>query len=140
MNGKKSINMGIGKIFDYAFYRMTKAYKKWDGYRGTTAIFGVSLIQAMFIIDIALVVSLESFSKSERLSFSPYDKIFIVILMGILVLLNFKKYRYKYYSLDEKWKNETKSQKITYGILVILLILIPVIFPIILVNLKDYSL
>jgi len=76
---------------------------------------------------------------SERLSFSPYDKIFILILLGAIALLNFKKYRGKYYSLDERWKNETKRQRITHGILVILLILIPVIFPIILVNLKDYT-
>lgn len=129
----------INKIFDYAFYRMTKAYKKWDGYRGTTAIFGVSLIQSMLVIDIVLVIFLESFSKAERLSFSPYDKILIVIIMGTIAILNFKKYKGKYYSLDEKWKTETKKEKLIHGFLIILLIVIPIIFPILLVSLKDYT-
>lgn len=129
----------LSKIFDYAFYRMTKAYKKWDGYRGTTAIFGVSLIQSMLIIDAVLIIFLESFNKAERLSFSPYDKIFIVIIMSTIMILNFKKYKGKYYFLDEKWKTETRTEKLTHGFLIILLIVIPLIFPIILVCLKDYT-
>lgn len=129
----------IMKIFDYAFYRMTKAYKKWDGYRGTTAIFGVSLIQVMIILDIILVVILENFSKTTRLSFNPYDKIIILLMMLIIVLINFNRYKGKYFALDERWNDETKNQKILHGILVILLILIPLIFPVVFLNLNDYN-
>ena len=128
----------ILNIFDYTFYRVAKAYKKWDGFEGITAIFAVSLSQSMIIIDIILFVILETLSKSERLDLNPYDKIILVTIMLAILVLNFIRYKGKFIVFDERWKNELRNQRIYKGILVIFLILFPVIFPILLTSLRDY--
>jgi hypothetical protein len=126
-------------IFDYTFYRVAKAYKKWDGFEGITAIFAVSLSQSMILLDIILFIILETLNKSERLDLKPYDKISTVTIMLVIFILNFIRYKGKFSVFDERWKNELRNKKIINGIFVILLILGPIVFPMLLLNLKDYT-
>ena len=125
--------------FDYAFYKMVKVYKRWDGYDGDTAKWGLVLIQMMVILDILSIPYLELFNKAERQAFNKYGVIIIIVLGIGLYIINSIRYKGRYYSLDEKWKNETRKQKIIRGILVVLMMLIPLLFPALILNLKDYT-
>jgi len=126
-------------VFDYAFYKIVKVYKRWDGYDGDTAKWGLVLVQMMVILDILGIPYLEFFNKAERQAFNKYGVIIIIVLVIGLYIFNSNRYKGKYFSLDEKWKNETKKQKIVRGLLVILMMLIPLLFPALILNLKDYT-
>ena len=125
--------------FDYAFYKMVKVYKRWDGYDGDTAKWGLVLVQIMVILDVLSIPYLELFNKAERQAFNKYGVIIIFVLGIGLYIINSIRYKGRYFSLDEKWKNETRKQKIIRGVLIVLMMLIPLLFPALVLNLKDYT-
>jgi membrane protein YdbS with pleckstrin-like domain len=120
-------------IFDYIYYRMTKAYFKWDGRTGITAIIGISMIQTLLLGDIVTLAIRLNIARSDT---APYSKMIAYAFAAILVILiitNYKKYNGQYNRLRLRWKSETKSEKIVRGILVCLSLIVPWI-PIVLIG------
>ncbi len=126
-------------IFDYSYYRVTKAYSRWDGTEGSTSIIIIALVESLFLLNVVGVIVIESFTRSEIKPYSEIATVLILVVFAILVYLNMIRYRGKYFEYDDRWGNETSFLKIIKGILVIILILIPIIFPAIILNLKDYT-
>lgn len=113
------------KMFDYIFYKITKAYFKLDGRSGATGIAGVTIVQGLLLFDIfffvlkLLKVDLPFYSKTITAIAS------IVIL--ILFALNFYRYSERYNKLRFLWKNESESKSAMGWILVFFLIFFPII-------------
>jgi uncharacterized membrane protein len=109
-------------IFDYTYYRLAKAYFKWDGETASTAFIGLSLIQALLIAIVFFPVLKMFYTRADT---APYAKSFGT-LGGIIFLLfcfyNYKRYKGKYYNLSQRWKNESITQKRVRGFLLVLAI------------------
>ena len=118
------------KIFDYIYYRLTKAYFKWDGRTGITAIIAISMIQTLFIGDLATLVLRSVFNRSETADYSKILAYIFAIMMIVFILINYNKYNGQYNRLKSQWRSETRNERILNGILIwIFLILawIPII-------------
>lgn len=112
-------------FFDYIYYRVNKAYFKWDGRNGSTSIIAVSMLQTMLITDIFLVFIKMNFDKN---SLVPYAKTIAFVAVGVFcvfVFINYFKYKDKYNNLKTRWKNEPTTQSIFNGFLVVLSLIIP---------------
>lgn len=116
-------------FFEYMFYRVAKAYSKWDIVHGSTGVAAVICCQLFLIIDIAAMFVYMLFDKPERTIIFKYFSIGIIIMILILGRYNDKKFKNLYWTLHKRWKDESKQQKIRNGIIVILAILLPVLIP-----------
>lgn len=114
------------KLFDYIFYRITKAYFKWDGRSGATGIAGVTMVQSFLLIDIFFFIT--KLLKVDNLT--PYSKtittVAAVLILGLFAF-NFYKYRESYNKLRFLWKNESESKSTVGGVFVVFSILFPII-------------
>jgi hypothetical protein len=91
---------------------------KWDGMFASTALLGVSSIQAMVIGNIILALSYILDFKTPTLG--KIIGIGVGLLILLFSLLNWLYYRNKYEFLVEKFENEPKIKKVINGIFVIL--------------------
>ena len=117
------------KYLDYIYYRVTKAYMKWDGETGITGIMAVSLIVSMLFIDLYGIIHLTFFFEKYGNQYKDVGKPIIVVLMLLITIIFYIRYRKRYNELKRKWMYETKNQKLTRGFLVILAILLPIVLP-----------
>jgi amino acid transporter len=122
------------KYLDYIFYRVTKAYMKWDGEGGSTGICAISLVVSMLFVDLYGVIHLTFFFDTYGNSYKEEAKSVGIVLMLIVLLLCYIRYRKRYRILKERWKNETENQRFWRGILVILAIIMPIVFAILYTN------
>jgi len=115
----------MSKVFDYIFYRVNKAYFKWDGRNGNTAQIAVSMVQSMLIGEVITLALGFMLSKQQLASIS---KTFIfgwsITFIG-LIIYNSYKYKNRYNTLKGYWKDETKKQSIARGLLVIIVLVLP---------------
>jgi hypothetical protein len=115
------------RAIDYMYYRIAKAYHKWDGKEGSTAIFTISLFYC-FITCLPVMLLLRLLGG--RLFFREIGDIakptFVIIAILIFVL-NFIKYRRKYEILNEIYKNENTKIKSIKGVLVVLVLVLPLL-------------
>ena len=121
------------KIFEYIYYRLTKAYFKWDGRTGITAIIAVSMIQTLLFADLVTLVTRGFLNRVET---APYSKIIAYtfgVIMVIIIWINYNRYNGQYNMLSSRWKNETRRERILKGILVVILLILPWI-PIIIIG------
>jgi large-conductance mechanosensitive channel len=121
------------KIFDYIYYRMTKAYFKWDGRTGITAIIGISMIQTLIIGDITMLTIRLVFNRTETFPYSKLIAQLFGFIIVILIILNYIKYNGRYNELNARWKSETKQERLLKGLLVLGFLILPWI-PIILIG------
>lgn len=118
----------IGKFFDYTFYRLAKKYFKTDGNSYFTALLTVSLIQFLYLLAVFAVVNkfllgdLAYITKNRLINLLIFCMVFLPFY-----LFNKRKYKRKYFTFRERWKNETKKIKIRNGILMILFIISPLV-------------
>ncbi len=115
---------------DYIYYRVTKAYMKWDGETGITGIMAVSLIVSMLIIDLYGLIHLAFFFEKYGNQDKDLGKPIILVLMLLITIMFYIRYRKRYKVLKSKWSNETKNQKLSRGFWVILAIILPILLPI----------
>lgn len=111
--------------FDYIYYRLTKAYFKWDGRKGITSIIGVSMLQSMLIGDFVALILGFLYTKEQT---APYSKSlaisWAVVFVGF-IFFNFYRYKNRYNEFKKRWSNESKTQTILNGILVVIALLLP---------------
>ena len=105
--------MKFNFFFDYIYYRIAKAYYKWDGRTGTTGIAAVTMIQMFLIIDIFALVSKFFFDK---FFFKPYVQqvsVVFILVIAIIFVLNYWKYNGSFNSL--KATGRMNQKKDGYG-------------------------
>lgn len=105
--------------FDYVYYRMTKAYYKWDGNGAITSLIGIAMIQTLTILSPIFFVLRLFFERVELRAYNKHMKYALsVVFIGFLIYDNYK-YKDKYEVYREIWKDEPKKTRIYKGILVI---------------------
>ncbi len=121
-------------FFDYFYYRLTKAYFKWDGRSGNTAIMGISMIQFLIITNILTIGFHVMFARSTRPRLPGWTPYLGVVIMLSLIIVNYFKYRKKYNQLRSRWKDEDHKARFLKGVVVILSLTLPWILLIVLIN------
>ena len=112
-------------FFDYIYYRITKAYFKWDGRKGITSIIAIAMIQMVIFLIIVALLSL-MFYNTKEISTAPNTVKYVLVLPYFLFsYFAFRKYRNKYNKYKIHWGNETKSVKVFKGIGVVFSLILP---------------
>jgi hypothetical protein len=117
----------INTFFEYTYYRITKAYYKWDSSGGITSILVISLSQTLLISDIIIFIIRLFFHRSETLQYVKLASTIVVVLLIIICILNFSKYKNKYDEYQMRWGNEKQFTRRLRGILVIIALILPLI-------------
>jgi hypothetical protein len=106
-------------LFDYFFFRMTRAYMKRDGREATTAKLSLSTLQCLLFTFLGLLCFKPFFPREVT---APYSKQFGWLGVSILVafiVFNYQRYdRKKYNELLLRWGEEPRTQKVLRGLLV----------------------
>jgi len=113
------------KYLDYIFYRVTKAYMKWDGESGMTGTFTVALIITFILLDVYAIIHFTIFFDTYGNQYKEIGKPIVMGIMLTILVLCYIRYRKRYRILKKRWQNETKSQSFWRGVLVISVILLP---------------
>lgn len=124
----------MNQIFEYIYYRLNKGYFKWDGRRGSTALFGVTFVQLFWLLDIFLFVD-----KLLPFGTFPRDKnlmttIFAVVF-GVALYFNYRIHDGKYNTYKRRWASEAAFQRRLRGVFVIIAIVLPIVLAPIIINL-----
>ena len=85
----------------------------------------VASIQTLPLFDIFILISKFFFTRADT---APYAKMIGQILgvaTIVVAVIVFKRYRTKYWTLWEHWKNETSGERLLRGWLVFLATLLP---------------
>jgi uncharacterized membrane-anchored protein len=111
--------------FAYIYYRVCKAFFKWDGSEGNRAIWAVTMIQTLIIFDLIIMLLTLFWGHT---SLFPYSKILgmsAVVVLFILMIVNGRKYDGRYDELDARWKDESQRKKLLKGCVVTLAMVLP---------------
>ena len=111
--------------FDYMFFRIAKAYYRWDGKQGITAIFTISLFYCSLLFIPLITYTRAFYGKSFLIYNESFIKPFLIILPLIILIFNTLRYWGKFDQLNEKYKNENLKSKKLKGILIIVTLSLP---------------
>ncbi len=128
-------------IYPYMYYRLATWYFRFEkkGKISYGASILVSLSQVIILTDILGFFLLEFYEQSERqIVMDKFKPVYIILLLAIAFLNDFR-FKNKYDIYKEKWENQSKKEKNLYGLIIFLLLIIPLIFAPIILNLFDYS-
>jgi ABC-type Fe3+ transport system permease subunit len=121
-------------MLDYIYYRIAKAYFKWDGELAATAIVIMSLLQSFFLLVISTTIIRRFVSRTDT---APYAKqiggVGIVVFL-VLCALNYFKYKGKYHLLSLRWKDENPTQRRLRGVMIIFIIPISIVLLVVIGN------
>ncbi|HBF88766.1 MAG TPA: hypothetical protein DDX39_09005 [Bacteroidales bacterium] len=110
------------------FYRVAKAYMKFDGKNAITAVISVTLFEIMSLMSLVLFFEniLLNTALGEHATKIPIW-ILIPFAIGILIF-NYLKFKNKYDEYDKKWGNEYKRIKRVKGVFVVILLVAPLYY------------
>lgn len=115
----------ISDWFDYIYYRSSLTYRffKDDGNLKPTMV--IVIIKAIFVIDV-VSVALKIFTGQEYINShqGAINSAGGMIVIAIL-LMNFNRYKDKFDVFHEKWKDESRNQRILKGFLVFFTFTVP---------------
>jgi hypothetical protein len=112
-------------VFEYTYYRITKAYLKWDGNEGYTAIWAISMVQALLICDFLIVILRIFYEWSGIMGYAKIGGIIGGGLVVVFGVLNLFKYKNKFNDYKIRWEKETIFQRRFRGILIIMFLIVP---------------
>ena len=115
------------KHFDYMFYRLAKAYHKWDGHENTTAFIGLGFVQGTLLIDLLLFSWSFFFDRNQMKVYRDQIKIVAIVILAFFMILSYTRYKNMYADLDAKWGNEEKGVRFYKGILVVVALSLPIV-------------
>jgi len=115
------------KYFDYIFYRVAKAYHKWDGNNYTTAKTAVGYMLATIVCDLILFLLILFYGRDQLVLYRGSIKIAAVTIIIVFMFLSSKRYKNLYTALDAKWCNEEKTVKFYRGVLVVVALPLPLV-------------
>jgi len=114
--------------FDYVYYRTYELYKKkWkESMPWLYAMSVVSATQSFILLSMPIIYGIITRTKLEEYGINKYH---FGILAFIIVGLNYHRYKKKipYYSMFDKWKNESESVRRSRGRLVVLYVVLTTI-------------
>jgi H+/Cl- antiporter ClcA len=114
-------------FFDYIYYRLLQFYFKWDGRNGITAVIGVSMIQCLVLVDVMLWGERFIYSKKQIISDQNAKMVAylgVAVLFG-LIAFNYFKYRNKFNSFRNRWKQESSRSRRLKGFAVLACLILP---------------
>ena len=109
------------------FYRIAKAYYKWDNKETITAIFLISFFYCFLICFPAIMIAGHIYGRSFLTKNESIAKPILIAVALFVLLLNFIRYRGKFDILSERFKNESLRERTYKGILVVLALIVPII-------------
>jgi hypothetical protein len=121
---------GIKTLFEYMYYRITKAYLKREGKLGITAIISISLCQTLFIVDFIFSIMRLFLHRSETVQYTKLAIILVVVLLTLMDIWNYSKYKNKYDEYEKRWGNENSSKRRLRGIIIVIVLFLPLIIAI----------
>ena len=113
---------------------MTKAYFRWDGRIGITAILGISLIEFLSLVNVFAITYHVIYPRILRPRLPEWSTYIGVIILFTFILFNYFKYKGQYNYLRTYWKGENYRTRVLKGIAVILCLILPLISIIIIIN------
>jgi hypothetical protein len=119
---------------DYAYYRISKLYYKYDSGTGTYAMLIISLTEGLFLLETMIFLSRFLFSTKQLEDSKFIGPVIVVVSMLPFFIINYIKYvgaKGKYDAFDNHWKNESGSNKTLKGFLIFISLLVPwlLLFP-----------
>ena len=115
------------EYFDYIFYRVARAYLKWDGNNNTTAKTAVGYMLATIVCDLILFFLIFIYGRDQLTLYRGPIKIAAVAIIFLFMFFSSKRYKNLYPTLDAKWSNEEKGARFYRGILVIIALFLPLV-------------
>lgn len=119
-------------FFNYIYFRLQRFYKKWDGENGITAVIGVSMIQAVTLIDLCLIALKQYYSRSETKEYSKLFGYAGVTFLIVLITFNHFKFKDSFEVFQIFWKDETLQRQRIKGLAVLISLILPWVILIIL--------
>jgi hypothetical protein len=117
----------IVRACDYMYYRIAKAYFKWDGKDGITAIFTISFFYCFLTCLPGILIARYFFGQSFLVQYGSIAKLSLIVLALVFLILNFMRYRGKFDILENIYKNEDSRSKTWKGIFVVLALVTPLL-------------
>lgn len=119
---------------DYAYYRISKLYYRYDSGTGIYAMLIISLTEGIFLLEIMIFLSRFLFTTKQLEGSKFIGPIIVVVSILPFLIVNYMKYvrpKGKYDVFDSNWKDESGSKKMFKGFLIVLSLLVPwlLLFP-----------
>ena len=111
-------------FFDYFYYRLFQLNSNKGEYQGFPAVAVISLVQVEFIAGIVMIAVRIFYDRTDT---APHSKVFTNIGVAIsiaLMIFNYQKYMKRYNEIAELWKDETASDRVKKGYLIVLVIIL----------------
>ena len=112
-------------FWDYIYYRMVQVYSRWEKNNGNRAVVGVSMIQALLIIDVFVLFLRYAYSTKSLAPYSKKIAWFGVAIFLVISVVNEFVYKNKYDLFRERWENESPRERWIKGVLVLLSLALP---------------
>jgi len=115
----------LATSLDYMYYRTARAYYKWDGKQGITAVFGVALFISALSCFSCLAFGRLLFGKTI---FLQYKTLFESVIVGVSLLIlffTFKRYLNSFDNLHERFKDESEFTRKWKGLIVVVFYILP---------------
>ena len=110
----------IKTFFEYFYYRIAKLNFK-NGNQNN-AIISVTVCQFLILGNLLLAIYISIFPEVKR-KFNIYELAFILLLFFGMDYYNSKIYKDKYDAFDQRWKNESKREKLIKMVIIVLFII-----------------
>lgn len=124
-------------FFDYIYYRLAKLYFKTDDKNSIAPIALITLTQIFICIDLFSLFFSGILSKAFNKPTLGLSKFLYVIMAFILLIYNYRRYKDKFNSFNERWNEESKRLKIIKGIMILMFITLVISFSGILLNMHN---
>ncbi|MBS4056766.1 MAG: hypothetical protein KGZ82_05575 [Bacteroidales bacterium] len=128
-------------IYSYMYYRLATWYFKFEkkGKISYGATILVSLSQVLILTDIFGLLLLKFYEQSDRQVLMNGFKPFYIVFILIIAFANDFRYKNKYDGYKEKWESQSKKEKNIYGFVLLILLIFPLAFAPIILNVFKYS-
>lgn len=122
---RDTIDNKMNSWLNYIYYRLTKAYMKWDGANGIVGIISIAMIETVILLNLCLFCLSFIYERSE-LKFLPFNLGYVSLVVFFTIFaLNYWRYHHSYEKYDLIWKEENKIQRRVRGVLVVVSIIFP---------------
>lgn len=112
-------------LFGYIFYRISRAYFKYDGRKSYTAILGITLIQCVWLLAFIGLIARFFILPKDTKPYTSIIKTVGVVFFFLIVFINYKIYINKYNFYRSKYINEPSNQAKLHGLLIIISLILP---------------
>ena len=98
-------------FFEYFYFRLAQKSFKSDGANAFTALLNITIVQFWWIFNVGLFF-FYLLNNSEPRKLYLYEKLIGLTVLVALYCLNYKLHNGQYLEYRERWKSETKKQKV----------------------------